>query len=91
MVLDLVSLKPTLFVFDHAFILLISMLAKFSASLTDSPLMINRRSSANTTAVVRLVKLRFSIVLYSMFQRHGAQHEPWGHPLVPLSVSGSCL
>ena len=62
MVLDLASLKPTLFLFDHAFILLISMLAKFSASLTDSPLMINRRSSANATAVVRLVKL--SVILY---------------------------
>ena len=86
MVLDLASLKPTLFLFDHAFILLISMLAKFSASLTDSSLVINRRSSANATAVARLVKLRFSIVLYCMFQRPGQQHKPLGAPFTYLSL-----
>ena len=80
MVLDLASLKPTLFLLDHAFILLISMFAKLSASLTDSSLVINR-SSANATAVVCLVKLRFSIELYCMFQSPSPQHEPWGHPL----------
>jgi len=79
--LDLASLKPNLFLFDEAFILLISMFAKFSAALTDSPLVINRRPSANATAVVRLVTLRFSIVLYCTFQRPGPQHEPWGHTL----------
>jgi len=41
----LASLKPTLFLFDHAFMLLTYMLAKLSASLSDSPLMINRISS----------------------------------------------
>ena len=76
MVLDLASLKLTLFLFDHAFILLISMFAQFSVSLTDSPLVIIGRSSASATAAVRLVKLRFSVVLYCMFQRPGPQHEP---------------
>jgi len=67
MVLDLVSLKPTLFPFDREFMMLISMLAMFSASLTNSPLMINRKSSAYATAFVRFVNLRFSIVLCCMF------------------------
>ena len=84
MVLDLASLKPTLFLFDNAFILLISVFAKFSALVTDSPLVISR-SSANAAAVVRSVKLRLSIVLYCMFQTRTAT---WalGAPFAYLSL-----
>ena len=81
MILDLASLKPTLVLFDHAFILLISILAKFSPSLTGSPLMIYRMSSENCTVLVRLLKVIFNIVLYCMFQRPGPQREIWVHPL----------
>ena len=62
--LDFSSLKPTLFLFDHAVILLISKFEKFSALLTVSPLITSIRSSANTTSFVRLVNLRFSKEFY---------------------------
>ena len=44
-VFDFASLNSILFLLDHEFILLISIFAKFSASLTDSPLVINRSSA----------------------------------------------
>ena len=61
---DFSSLKRTLFLFDHVVILLVSKFKKFSASLTVSPLVTSIRSSANATALVRLVNLRFSKKLY---------------------------
>ena len=84
-ILDLASLKPNLFLFDHAFILFISMFAKFSASLTDSPLMINRRSSANAIAVVRLVKLSFCIVILYVPETRTATRD-LGAPFTYLSL-----
>jgi len=80
--LDFSSLKPTLFSFDHAVILLISTFEKFSVSLIVSPLVISSRSSANATTFVVLVYYRFSKELYWMFQNPGPQHDPCGHPLV---------
>jgi len=41
--LNLASLRPKLFFFDHALNLLVFMLAKFSTSLVDSRLMINSK------------------------------------------------
>ena len=58
------SLKSILFLLDHEFILLISIFVKFLASLTDSPLVINRRSSAKAMAVLRSLNIRFRIELY---------------------------
>jgi hypothetical protein len=71
--LDFSSLKPILLLFDHVVILLISKFEKFSASLTVSPLIASIRSSANAMAFVPLVNLKFSRVLYWMFQNPGPQ------------------
>jgi len=62
MLLDLTSLKPTIFLFDHAFILLISMLAEFTSSLTESPQTYHRKFSANANDDERLAMLRYSIL-----------------------------
>ena len=81
MILDLNSLNPTFFLFDHGFILLISMLAEFTSSVNDSPLMFIIKLTANANAYVRLVMLRFIILLYCMLQKSSLQHETWGHTL----------
>jgi len=90
MVLVLHSFKPNFFLFDNAFNLHISVLAKFPASLSDFPLMFNRRSSANAVAVVDLVNLGFIILLYCMSQRPRPHHETCGKLHVLLSGFSSC-
>jgi len=62
--LDFYSLKLILLLFDHVVILLNSKLEKIFTSLTVSPLIASIRSSANATAFVRLVNLRFNKELY---------------------------
>jgi len=57
---DFLSLKQTLFSFAHVDTFFSSMLVMFSTSLTDFPLVSNRRSSANATIFVPLVNVRFN-------------------------------
>ena len=80
-ILDFSSLNVTLLLLDHAVILLTSQFEKFSASLTVFPLTASIRSSANATALVRLVNLRFSRDLYRVFQNPG-QQDPCSYPLL---------
>jgi len=81
------SLKLTLLLFGHAANVLNSKFEKFSTSLTVSPLIARIRSSANATAFVRLVNLRFSKELHWIFQKHGPQQDPCRHPfLTTLSI-----
>jgi hypothetical protein len=88
MAVDLSTLKPVLYFFNHAVILLNSVFVKFSASPTVFPQVTSIKLSVNATALVCFTKSKFSNDLYWMFQHPGPhQHGPWGHPLlVSLSI-----
>ena len=82
MTFDFSSLKHILLSLAHDATLDISMLVKFSASLLVSPFTPNIRSSANAIAFVLLLKFRFNMELYWIFQNPGPQHDPCGYPFV---------